>query len=195
MKRYSPSAGKLCLNFIPPRVPRGRPSICDGLIAGRQWISRAGLLGHGLTDGQSCGQPRRADILIKERRGDAQGCGDIVEAVRLHSRWAARFSASISTPSRSFTAIPYSVRVMRWIPTWPGDGTIGDIVERVLERTDERVDFGLVGLTAARRRHQVATHFRTAFSQISALSPIASSDIPAKAMPPAWPAVLWQPMQ
>ena len=133
-----------------------------GLIAGRQRIPCAGFLGHGLTNGQSCGQPRRADILIKERRRDAQGRGDIVEAVHFVLRGQQIFGVDLyaqqilhgNSVFRPSHALDSHVA---------GNRTIGDVVERVLERTDERVDFGLVGLTAARRRHQVAAQFSHRF--------------------------------
>src|SRR5436305_5818290 len=33
------------------------------------------------------------------------------------------------------------------------------MIQRVFKRTDERIDFGLIGRTAARRRHQAAPQF------------------------------------
>jgi hypothetical protein len=83
-----------------------------GLIAGWQRIPCAGPYGNGLTDRKFCSQTRRTDVLIEKRRRDAQRRRDIVKAV--HFVFSGRdVPASISTPSKSFTAIPYSVRVMR----------------------------------------------------------------------------------
>ena len=67
-------------------------------------------------------------------------------------------------PSRSLTAAPNSVRVSRWIGTWPADGLRGSgrfsvrgqrrlRVERRFHPRDERVDLFLIRLPAPRRRH------------------------------------------
>ena len=100
---------------------------------------------------------RRGEVLIEVRRRDAQHVGDVVEAVARHVGGQHR-RASISTPSRSSTAVAYSVRFSRCSGHAAGLGSAcrGGRVEIALERRDELVDLGRVRARLAGRRHQVA---------------------------------------
>ncbi len=73
------------------------------------------LVAHGLHHQYACG----GDVLVHERGRDLQRRGDVVEAI---ARFIARqiSAGSTSMPSRSCTALAYSLRLRRCRPTLPG---------------------------------------------------------------------------
>ena len=81
LMRYSPSAGKLCLNRMPPRVPGGSGFV--GILIGRDGVLHTRNARIGIADREPRHLPRRGDVLIEERGRHAQSGRDIVEAVHL----------------------------------------------------------------------------------------------------------------
>ena len=63
---------------------------------------------------------------------------------------------SMSTPTSSFTDAANSVRLRRWIGTWPTRRVFRGGVDGGLEVADEGIDVGLVGLLLAGRGHEAA---------------------------------------
>ena len=79
--RYSPSAGKLCLNLMPSRVPGGSGIV--GILIGRDGVLHTRNAWVGTADREPRHVPRRGNVLIEERGRHAQGGRDIVEALHL----------------------------------------------------------------------------------------------------------------
>ena len=81
LMRYSPSAGKLCLNRMPPRVPGGSGSSL--ILVGGDGVLHIRNMAGGIADREFRNVPRSGDVLIEERGRDAQSGRDVVEAVHL----------------------------------------------------------------------------------------------------------------
>ena len=91
-------------------------------------------LGHGLTDGQLRGQSRRADVLIEERRRDAQSRGNIVEAV--HFVLGGQQILGVDLDAEQILHGNSVFRPRHALDSHMArDGTSRDAIERVLERT------------------------------------------------------------
>ena len=100
---------------------------------------------------------RAADeVLLEQRRRDAEHAGDVVEPVALIVG-RQQLRGSISRSSRSRTALPYSVRFRRWTGLWPGSGERSARSSmRLLDRGREGVERCGVGPRHALRRHHAA---------------------------------------
>ena len=111
VNRYSPSAGNVCVAFMPPRVPSGIPATCplgrssaSERTRSRPWPSaRRPRVGD---------RARGVDILLDERRRDAERRRDVRRSRSPRSR-AASIPPVDSTSSKSFTALAYSFRLSR----------------------------------------------------------------------------------
>ena len=109
--RYSPSAGKLCLKPMPPRVPKGRGTSGFELAAMVYFVLATLGLGLPIAAFATC----RAAVMYWLRNA-----GDTVNAAAMLSKpssWPScgRTSAAFnSTPTSAFTDAVYSMRFRRW---------------------------------------------------------------------------------
>ena len=76
--RYSPSAGKLCLNRMPPRVPGGKRQFA--VLIGRDAVFHVGNARIGIADRDFRDLPGGRDVLVQERGRYAKRRRDIVKA-------------------------------------------------------------------------------------------------------------------
>ena len=86
VSRYSPSAGKVCVNFVPPRVPSGIPGTYAFWSAARRREISGSDFRYRLADREVRDGARGGQVLLDERRRHAERGRDVREAVDLDVR-------------------------------------------------------------------------------------------------------------
>ena len=125
------------------------------LVAGRRREVRGGDFGHGLADREMRDRARDVDVLLDERRRHAEGGRDVREAVDLDLGRQVLGGVDLDAEQ-----ILHGAGVLG--SAEPLSGYVADFVlgcagiDRALEPGDHRVDFRLLGLRAARGRHEAA---------------------------------------
>ena len=155
------------------------------LVAQGLEIVPTGELGLGLADSHPRRHPRRADVLVEERRGDAQGRGDIVETVHFDLAWQQVFGVDLHAQQvlHGNSVLGSRHALDRHVAR---NRTAGAAIERVLHPADELIDILLIGLTTSGWRHQAAAQFADGgCPRPLASSLMVSSVIRPKATPPA----------
>ena len=112
-----------------------------------------------VADGEARDLRRRGQIPIEQRRLHRRARRRWCRSRRPARRAAASTSASISTPSRSRTALAYSVRLSRWRSRRPARIRMrrGGAIQLRLQPRGHGVVGGVVGPPHARRRHRAAS--------------------------------------
>jgi hypothetical protein len=83
LNSYSASCGNVCANDSPPRVPSGSPSTCSSCESSGGTRKASRITSLSVPTGQAAHLARRPEILLEERRRNAQHAGDVVEAEAL----------------------------------------------------------------------------------------------------------------
>jgi hypothetical protein len=185
---YSPSDGRSTFARMPPRVPNGRPGV---------WVSCVpGAARKVHPPGLASGRP---SAFTATARAAMTYCsmkdGDTCNAVAMLSKPSAMSSAgrsslaSISTASRSRTALAYSFRLSRCKTTWSdrcdGPAAAARSSESSSQATRESTAWAS-GCRAPGGGMTRPRNLRTAFSNTSACGPMLSGVSPSKLTPPVF---------
>jgi hypothetical protein len=153
---------------VPERHPatraEGKTIDMRRLIGGfRLRVVRAGNLGFGFANRQPSGDTSRGDILIEERRRDAQRRSDVVEPLDFDLGGQQRLRVELYAKQVVDRRAELGSRqTLDWhMPRHPA--ARGGTVERGLHPGHERVDLTLRRLTASGRRHQAAAQLAHRF--------------------------------
>ena len=139
--RYSPSAGNVCVNLMPPRVPSGMPGTYASCSpAGRREI-RVATFGFGSPTARCATVARGVDVLLDERRRRAERGRDVREAVDLDLRRQVFLGVDLDVEQRL-----HGVGVLASVEALRRDvaaRAAARAVDRALEARDEPVDLAL----------------------------------------------------